>query len=123
VVLISILLGMSILGWSVLTLWKAGRGTPAPLAPTEKIVTSGPYRYCRNPIQLGGSFYFLGVVTLFGSLLTGIIAFVLTLLGASAYHKLVEEKELLLRFGDDYRDYMESTPFIIPGLKCWRKKK
>jgi len=32
----------------------------------------------------------------------------------STYHKFVEEKELLLRFGDDYIHYRNTTPFLIP---------
>lgn len=123
VVPISAFIGIAILGWATRTQWTSGHGTPTPVAPTERMVTTGPYRFCRNPIQLGGSLYFLGFVTFFGSLLAGIIAFVLTLIGASVYHKCVEEKELLIRFGDEYREYMERTPFLIPGWGCWRVKK
>jgi protein-S-isoprenylcysteine O-methyltransferase Ste14 len=32
----------------------------------------------------------------------------------SAYLKLIEEKELLLRFGQDYEDYKKKTPFFFP---------
>ncbi len=35
----------------------------------------------------------------------------------SSYHKFIEEKELMLRFGDDYKNYKENTPFLIPKLK------
>jgi protein-S-isoprenylcysteine O-methyltransferase Ste14 len=31
-----------------------------------------------------------------------------------AYIKLIEEKELELRFGKEYLDYKKDTPFIIP---------
>jgi protein-S-isoprenylcysteine O-methyltransferase Ste14 len=123
IVSVATLLGLSILVWAAWTQWRSGHGTPAPVAPTERIVTTGPYRFSRNPIQLGGSLYFLGFVTFYGSLTAGIIAFVLTLIGASVYHKFVEEKELLLRFGDDYREYRERTPFLFPGLGCLRMRK
>jgi protein-S-isoprenylcysteine O-methyltransferase Ste14 len=36
----------------------------------------------------------------------------------SFYNKLVEEKELLLRFGKQYEEYKRKTPFLIP--KLWR---
>jgi protein-S-isoprenylcysteine O-methyltransferase Ste14 len=30
-----------------------GLGTPAPIAPTQKLVVTGLYRYVRNPIYIG----------------------------------------------------------------------
>jgi protein-S-isoprenylcysteine O-methyltransferase Ste14 len=33
------------------------------------------------------------------------------------YVKLIEEKELEKRFGDDYTAYKRTTPFLIPRLK------
>jgi protein-S-isoprenylcysteine O-methyltransferase Ste14 len=32
----------------------------------------------------------------------------------SFYHKAVEEKELLARFGKEYEDYKARTPFLVP---------
>jgi protein-S-isoprenylcysteine O-methyltransferase Ste14 len=32
------------------------------------------------------------------------------------YIKLVEEKELAARFGEEYRAYREGAPFILPRL-------
>jgi len=35
----------------------------------------------------------------------------------SIYHKFIEEEEVLLRFGEQYEDCRNETPFLIPRLK------
>jgi len=114
--LTSTALGLVFLIWSVFSQWFVGKGTPAPVAPTQKLVIVGPYRLCRNPIQLGAMLYYLGIGSYFSSLTFGLFAFLIVLVIASFYHKFVEEKELMLRFGAEYKEYREKTPFLIPRL-------
>jgi protein-S-isoprenylcysteine O-methyltransferase Ste14 len=39
------------------------------------------------------------------------------------YIRFIEEKELEIRFGDEYLAYKKRTPFIIPiPTTLWRKK-
>jgi protein-S-isoprenylcysteine O-methyltransferase Ste14 len=45
-----------------------GRGAPAPVAPTERLVVSGLYRYTRNPMYLAVLTVILGQSLLLGSL-------------------------------------------------------
>jgi protein-S-isoprenylcysteine O-methyltransferase Ste14 len=111
---ITIWLGVGVLGWSLFAQVRTGKGTPAHVAPPQKLIVSGPYRLCRNPIQLGAMIYYFGVGTRFGSMSIAVIMFLLTLLLGSLYHKLVEEKELLARFGEEYEEYKAKTPFLIP---------
>lgn len=115
----SITVGLFFLIWSVVCLWLIGKGTPAPVSPTQNLVIVGPYRLCRNPIHLGAVLYYLGVGTLLESFTVGLLCFVLALVGGSLYHKFVEEKELLMRFGEEYKKYKEKTPFLIPRFP-WR---
>jgi protein-S-isoprenylcysteine O-methyltransferase Ste14 len=42
-------------------------GTPAPPAPTARLVVVGPYRYVRNPMYLAVLTIILGQALLFGS--------------------------------------------------------
>jgi protein-S-isoprenylcysteine O-methyltransferase Ste14 len=109
--------GLFFVAWSAASLWILGKGTPAPFAPTQRLVVDGPYRLCRNPMKLGAISYYLGVGTLFDSLATGIGCFLVALAIWTFYHKTVEEKELAARFGKDYQAYKKSTPFLIPSFK------
>ena len=110
--------GIFFLAWSVTAQWRIGQGTPAPIAPTQKLIVEGPYKLCRNPVELGAILYYLGLGTLLDSLATGLACLAISFLFGSAYHKFVEEKELVLRFGEQYLDYKASTPFLIP--RFWK---
>jgi len=112
--LLCVLAGLLLLAWSGLAQTRIGRGTPVPMAPTRKLVVSGPYRLCRNPIQLGAVLYYLGLGTYFGSIGIGVVMSLIALVLGGFYHKFVEEKELERRFGQEYQDYRKNTPFIIP---------
>ena len=115
---LSVIWGLFSLIWSVTIQIHIGKGTPVPLAPTQNLIITGPYKLCRNPIHFGTIIYYLGVGTLVGSLTIGIMSFLLGLILFSFYNKFVEEKELLLRFGKEYGAYKRNTPFLIP--KLWR---
>jgi protein-S-isoprenylcysteine O-methyltransferase Ste14 len=119
---IAIALGLGILLWAVGCFWRIGEGTPVPVAAPRKLVVLGPYRYCRNPIELAAIFYFFGVGAYFGSFTVGLVCFLLALTIGSGYHKFVEEKELEARFGEDYLRYKEETPFLVPRIfSCARR--
>jgi len=110
-------LGLFLVFWSVASLWLLGKGTPAPFAPTQHLVVEGPYRLSRNPMKLGAISYYLGVGALAHSLVAGIVCFFVALVIGTFYHKAVEEKELMARFGKDYEEYKKSTPFLIPRFR------
>lgn len=100
--------------WSVIAQWKVGKGTPIPSVPTTKLIVVGPYKYSRNPMTFGSVFLYAGIAIFFHSLtmvIAVILAFMVPLL---LYVKVVEEKELAARFGDEYLRYKTRTRFIIP---------
>jgi len=113
---IAIALGLAIVTWSLVTFLRVGKGTPNPMVPTQELVVTGPYKFCRNPIQLGAMFYYLGVGTCIRSLVIGGLMFGLSFVLGSLYNKLVEERELRRRFGDRYESYRAETPFLIPRI-------
>ncbi|MGO9572286.1 MAG: methyltransferase family protein [Desulfomonilaceae bacterium] len=110
----SAIIGLFFMAWSVLTFVTTGKGTAVPIAPPRKLVVSGPYRLCRNPMTFGAMLYYLGVGTYFGSLRIGIIMLLLTLIVVTCYTKLIEEKELQLKFGTEYEAYKLGTSFLLP---------
>jgi protein-S-isoprenylcysteine O-methyltransferase Ste14 len=118
--LVGMPVGLFFLTWSTWTQWQRGEGTPALNAPPQKLIISGPYCWCRNPIELGALLYYLGMGALLQSWATGVMGMVVLGILGSSYHKFVEEKELAARFGQDYLEYRRTTPFLIPWF--WKKK-
>lgn len=114
--ILSLIIGVFFFAWSIYTQVRIGKGTPVPIAPPQRLIVTGPYALCRNPLQLGVILYYLGVGTYFGSLKIGLTIFFLGLILGSSYHKFIEEKELRLRFGEEYEEYRKRTPFLIPKL-------
>jgi len=112
----AIVLGIFYVAWSTMTLATIGRGTPVPIVPTQKLIVSGPYKFCRNPIQLGAMLYYFGLGTLFGSIKIGLLMLLFGFVIGTCYHKFVEEKELRFRFGLEYEEYKARTPFLLPRM-------
>ena len=77
-----------------------------PNQPTRAIVTSGPYRYTRNPVYVALCAANLGI----GLILCDLSPIVLTLALATALHFgviLPEERYLERRFGEAYASYRD----------------
>ncbi len=79
-----------------------------PRKPTTVIVTSGIYRFSRNPIYLSLTILYLGVALLVNSLwILLLLAPVLLLVNFGVVHR--EENYLKSKFGDEYKRYQSST--------------
>jgi protein-S-isoprenylcysteine O-methyltransferase Ste14 len=110
-----IVVGWLFANWTVKVQFSVGKGTPIPLMPTQKLVVKGPYTYCRNPMTLGTTLFYLGVAVWLGSVSAVGLGLVYPV-GILTYIKLAEERELEERFGSEYLEYKKRTPFLIPGL-------
>jgi protein-S-isoprenylcysteine O-methyltransferase Ste14 len=111
-----IVTGWFVAMWAIYVQFTLGRGTPVPLMATQKLIVQPPYTYCRNPMTLGTIVMYLGVAILFGS----VGALLLVMLGTLwllIYIKRIEEKEMELRFKQEYLEYKQRTPFLIPRLR------
>jgi protein-S-isoprenylcysteine O-methyltransferase Ste14 len=85
---------------------------------TEKIVTRGVYSLVRHPQYLGGLLAHVGISFLASawySLLSSPLMILLILLISWK-----EEKELIREFGEEYEDYREKVPMLVPrlGRRC-----
>jgi protein-S-isoprenylcysteine O-methyltransferase Ste14 len=101
--------------WSIYAQMARARGTPLPMVPTQELLIDGPFKLCRNPMTLGTILMYLGISILVGSITSTLFVVILAAL-LLAYLKGIEETELEARFGQAYRDYKASTPFIWPRI-------
>ena len=104
--------------WSIIAQLLRARGTPLPLMATKKLLISGPFKHCRNPMSLGTMLLYLGIGFLLGSISAIIMVLVFSIL-LIIYIKQIEERELEARFGEEYRAYKKETPFLIPKIFSW----
>jgi protein-S-isoprenylcysteine O-methyltransferase Ste14 len=88
--------------------FKRARTSMIPMRPSSALVTTGPYRFSRNPMYLGMVFLYVAVAFALGlvwplAVLPFVIAAVDQLVIA------IEEGYLVRRFGQPYCDYMATT--------------
>ena len=95
-----------------------GRGTPAPVAPTERLVVGGVYRYVRNPMYLSVLAAIVGQALLFGQL--SLLAYAaIVCVAVVSFVLAYEEPTLLKRYGNDYDTYRRAVPGWLPRLTPW----
>ena len=102
---------------------REGHGTPAPIAPPERLVTGGVFQYVRNPGYLSVIAMLAGQGLFFGSARILIYA-VLVAVGFHLFVVFYEEPTLRARFGAEYEDYCCRVPRWLPRVsrKAWCPK-
>lgn len=96
-----------------------GVGTPAPVAPTRRLIVTGLYRHVRNPMYVAVTALVLGQALLFGQRALFLYAAAVWL----AFHLFVllyEEPTLRRRFPDDYARFARAVPRWLPRPRPWR---
>ena len=92
--------------------WRAG----IPDKDKTELVTTGIYRYSRNPAFLGFDFMYIGILLMYGNLLTlGFSAFAMVMLHLQI---LQEEQYLESAFGTAYIEYKKQV-FRYLGRKLF----
>jgi protein-S-isoprenylcysteine O-methyltransferase Ste14 len=120
-----VLLGLALVAAGVVVLVTAfarfvleGRGTPAPIAPTQQLVVGGTYRYVRNPMYVAVVAIIVGQALAFWSFGLVMYAF-LVWLTVAAFVRWYEEPVLHERYGPSYDLYRQSVRAWIPRLRPW----
>ena len=113
--------GCSLLVWGYLQYLLVGSyrlpragGSRGMEAPPDRIITTGPYGYTRNPMYLGHLIFMLGLALTFWSW----FALILFATRAAWFHRRVlrDEHRLEARFGIDYAAYRSKVNRWIPGI-------
>jgi protein-S-isoprenylcysteine O-methyltransferase Ste14 len=90
-----------------------GYGTPLPLDPPQKLVTTGPYRYVRNPQAIAMVLMVVGEILIFRSRFLWTLL-PLTLLYLEGFVARWEERQLLQQHGQEYIEYKSKVRKWIP---------
>lgn len=109
------LTGLLLALWCLVNFIKV-KGTPMPFNPPPTLVTSGPYRYVRNPMLSGVFMLLYGIGLIFQSVCLIFVFAPLFILMNVLEIKAIEEPELTLRLGKPYLDYKKKTPMFFPRL-------
>jgi len=101
-------IGLGIRGWAAGTIHK-----------DERLTTTGPYAYTRNPLYLGSLLIGLGV-SLAGGHWIWPLTFLLFYFGVYARTMTGEASHLAELFPERYGDYARAVPRLIPSVTPYR---
>jgi protein-S-isoprenylcysteine O-methyltransferase Ste14 len=86
----------------------------------REFVATGPFRFVRNPMSLGGAFFMTGIAlwhrSAFGLGLASAVFLVSHLVVVYS-----EEPGLEKRFGDSYREYRRNVRRWVPRITPWQR--
>ncbi len=114
--IILIFTGLLVMAVTILSFIRIGKGTLAPWNPTQNLVTSGMYRFVRNPMIMGVLAVLIGESICIISLKILLWALVFFIIN-NIFFVTYEEPNLKKKFGDHYLQYKRNVPRWIPRLK------
>ena len=110
---VAILLGLPlvVVGLALRT-WAAGH-----LAKNTRLCTTGPYGLCRHPMYLANLVILVGILVAGNNIYMTAAGLLLTI---AVYVFAIRREEALLYylFDEDYAQYRQSTPCLLPQLTC-----
>ena len=113
--------GLALLAWGYLQYRLSGRyrlrlggGGPGMETPPERLVTSGPFALCRNPMYLGHLIFLAGLALTLRSWAGATVA--LATAAWLQFRVRRDEERLGERFGETYLQYCSRVKRWIPAL-------
>jgi protein-S-isoprenylcysteine O-methyltransferase Ste14 len=101
---------------------REGRGTPAPAAPTERLVVGGLYRYVRNPMYLAVLAAIAGQALLLARPVLALYGLVVAATVVT-FVRGYEEPALAQQFGPEYAAYRRAVPGWWPLRRRSRRRR
>lgn len=98
-----------------------GWGTPFPLDPPVKLVTTGTYAYISNPMQVSQALIYLWMAVGLNSNVF-YVAGLMVIVFSVGYARWEEVEEVKSRFGFRALEHQSEVIPFIPRWKPWRKK-
>ena len=93
---------------------RIGGGGPGMKIPPDRLVTTGPYAWCRNPMYLGHLIFLLGLMLTFLSEF-GVVFFFFSVF-RFRWQVQDDEERLHERFGAEYEAYVARVKRWVPCL-------
>jgi len=108
--------GVLLLGWCVREFLVVGKGTLAPWWPPKRLVTSGPFRYSRNPMYIAMGAIVVGWAIAYWSRPLAIYGGVLWF-AVELRIVLGEEPTMARHFGPEWEAYSARVPRWMGRVK------
>ena len=102
-----IVLAVAIATWGKRNMQAAGTNVN-PMQPTTAVVTTGPFRFSRNPLYVALTLFYLGLTLAF-NMWWGIVVLIPLLIIMHYGVILREERYLEHKFGETYRQYRSTV--------------
>lgn len=116
---VQITLGLIILLLAGYLAWTGLRIVFSEVREEPCVIRKSVFGIVRHPIYISEILLYLGLL-LFSTSLAAVVVWIVTIVFLHCISRY-EEKVLLERFGEDYRQYMKDVPMYFPRLR--RKKK
>jgi protein-S-isoprenylcysteine O-methyltransferase Ste14 len=105
--LVALAAWLTLMFWSF-ALFLRARTSVLPTTPTRALVTSGPYRFSRNPLYVAMTALYLAVALWF-DIVWSLVLLPAVIFAVQRFVILKEEAYLERRFGQAYRDYTKAV--------------